>query len=924
MTTTAELRQQFIEYFAERSHKEVSSSSLVPGNDKTLLFTNAGMVQFKDVFTGDEQRDYKRAVTSQRCVRAGGKHNDLENVGYTARHHTFFEMLGNFSFGDYFKKEAIEFAWEFLTQVVGLPPEKLWITVFEDDDEAEQLWIEHIGVAKERVARIGAKDNFWSMGDTGPCGPCSEIFYDHGPDVAGGPPGTPEEDGDRYIEIWNLVFMQFNKDESGEMTPLPKPSVDTGMGLERLAAILQDKHNNYEIDLFDRLIRRTAALTHCDDLENKSLRVIADHIRSCAFLIVDGVLPSNEGRGYVLRRIIRRAARHAHQLGQNEPFFHALVPELVELMGAAYPELEELSDQVQKVLLKEEQRFAETLDKGMALLLKEIEATEGSTLDSEAVFKLYDTYGFPVDLTADVAREHNLELDLDQFDKDMEEQRARARSSGNFSSAAIPKLNVEQATAFEGYSESIATANIQALLVDNQPVSSITQDQEAILVASVTPFYAESGGQVGDTGEIRSGESVFVVTDTQKQGDAFLHIGRMTSGTLAVDDEITLSIDTARREAIVANHSATHLMHHALREVLGDHVQQKGSLVNEHMTRFDFSHFEPVNQQQLDEVEQKVNQQIQSASATDVMQTDMESAKAAGAMALFGEKYGDEVRVVKIGNSTELCGGTHVDDSSEISVFRMGKETGVAAGVRRVIAYTKQGALVAYREDVISVADALDQLVSSTTQLQTELADQAKKLDVELESLGAPDHLEADSLRTAAASLEDNFSSEGAASIAAIKSLCAEATASEQALLAYQKTLQKQREKLQSKLSAAAGGDLSSQAVEVNGIKVVAAALEGADPKSLRDTVDQLKNKLSSAAVVLATTSGEKVSLCAGVTKDHMKTVKAGDLVNFVASQVGGKGGGRPDMAQAGGSQPENLAAALESVVNWVKEQTGT
>ncbi len=923
MTTTAELRQLFIEYFAERSHKEVSSSSLVPGNDKTLLFTNAGMVQFKDVFTGDEQRNYKRAVTSQRCVRAGGKHNDLENVGYTARHHTFFEMLGNFSFGDYFKKEAIEFAWEFLTKVVGLPPEKLWITVFEDDDEAEELWIEHIGVAKDRVARIGAKDNFWSMGDTGPCGPCSEIFYDHGPEVAGGPPGTPEEDGDRYIEIWNLVFMQFNKDESGEMTPLPKPSVDTGMGLERLAAILQGKHNNYEIDLFDRLISRAAKLTGCNDLENKSLRVIADHIRSCAFLIVDGVLPSNEGRGYVLRRIIRRAARHAHQLGQSEPFFHALVPELVDLMGDAYPELDKLSDQVQKVLLKEEQRFAETLDKGMALLLREIDGTDGSTLDSGAVFKLYDTYGFPVDLTADVAREHNLELDLDQFDKDMEQQRERARSSGNFSSAAIAKLDVDQATQFEGYTEHTTTAKVQSLIVDNQPVSSIAQDQEAILVASATPFYAESGGQVGDTGEIRSRETVFKVTDTQKQGDAFLHIGKLISGALKVDDEITLAIDAARRVAIVANHSATHLMHHALREVLGDHVQQKGSLVNEQMTRFDFSHFEPVSQQQLDEVEQKVNEQIQSASATSVMQTDMESAKAAGAMALFGEKYGDEVRVVTIGNSTELCGGTHVDESGDISLFRMGKETGVAAGVRRVIAYTRQGAIEAYQQDVLSAADTLSQLVSSTNQLESEVADQASKLQVELEEFNVPKYLQVGSLKKAAAELQDSFSIEGMSSITRVKGLCAEATKSEQALLAYQKKLQKQREKLQAKLSAAAGGDLSAEAIEVNGIQVVAAALEGADPKSLRDTVDQLKNKLSSAAVVLATTKGDKVSLCAGVTKDHMKTVKAGDLVNYVASQVGGKGGGRPDMAQAGGNQPENLAAALESVVAWVKEQSG-
>ncbi len=922
MTTTAELRQLFIEYFAERSHQEVASSSLVPGNDKTLLFTNAGMVQFKDVFTGDEQRGYHRAVTSQRCVRAGGKHNDLENVGYTARHHTFFEMLGNFSFGDYFKKEAIEFAWEFLTEVVKLPAEKLWITVFEEDDEAEDIWINHIGVAKDRVARIGAKDNFWSMGETGPCGPCSEIFYDHGPDIAGGPPGTPEEDGDRYIEIWNLVFMQFNKDESGEMTPLPKPSVDTGMGLERLAAILQGKHNNYEIDLFERLIIQAAKATNCPDLENKSLRVIADHIRSCAFLIVDGVLPSNEGRGYVLRRIIRRAARHAHQLGQSKPFFHSLVPELVNLMGAAYPELSKQSEQVQKVLKKEEERFAETLDKGMALLLAEIENTQGKMLDSAAVFKLYDTYGFPVDLTADVAREHKLELNLEQFEKDMQKQRELARASGNFSSSAIAKLEVDAATRFDGYEQNTTEAMIQTLVVENEPVTAIAEGQEAVIVVSATPFYAESGGQVGDSGTITGTSSVFQVSDTQKQGDAYLHIGKLSKGAMKVGEKVSLEIDTDRRKAIVSNHSATHLMHHALRQVLGEHVQQKGSLVNDVMTRFDFSHFEPVTQEQLDEVERLVNEQIHSASKTAVMETDMESAKAAGAMALFGEKYGEEVRVVQIGNSTELCGGTHVHNSRDIDLFRLGKETGVAAGVRRVIGTTKASAISAYQEDLQSSAETLIQLHKANDSLLSDMRSHVEKLEIKMEALTVPSTISPDTLLVAANTLEADFAAQGMPAIIAAKDLCASALIAEQDLVAYQKQLQKQRDKYQQKLSAVAGGDLSSKAVEVNGIQVVAAALEGADPKSLRDTVDQLKNKLTSAAVVLATVKDKKVSICAGVTKDSMSSVKAGDLVNHVANQVGGKGGGRPDMAQAGGSQPENLAFALESVVSWVKDQT--
>ncbi len=921
MTTTAELRKMFLDYFEQRDHSVVSSSSLVPGNDKTLLFTNAGMVQFKDVFTGDEKKSYVRATTSQRCVRAGGKHNDLENVGYTARHHTFFEMLGNFSFGDYFKVEAIEFAWEFLTEVVGLPKDKLWITVFEEDDEAEDIWLNRIGVPKERVARIGAKDNFWSMGDTGPCGPCSEIFYDHGPDVAGGPPGTPEEDGDRYIEIWNLVFMQFNRDADGNMEDLPRPSVDTGMGLERLAAILQGKHNNYEIDLFEDLVGAAAKATGCQDMENKSLRVIADHIRSCAFLIVDGVLPSNEGRGYVLRRIIRRAARHAHQLGQAEPFFHTLVSDLDRVMGAAYPELSKLRSQVEKVLLKEEERFAETLHKGMQLLLQEIKATKGDTLSGNAVFKLYDTYGFPVDLTADVAREHDLEIDIEQFDRDMEKQKEMARSGGNFAAAASANLDKKIQTEFTGYDTTKSTATITTLLKNNESVETADVGDEIVLVANASPFYAESGGQVGDTGEIKAGNGLLKVVDTQKQGNAFLHMGIVKEGRLSVHDEIDLNIDVMRRDLIVRNHSATHLMHEALREVLGEHVQQKGSLVNEHLTRFDFAHFEPMTNEQIEAVETMVNEQIQINSKAEVRLTDMESAKAAGAMALFGEKYGDEVRVVKLGFSTELCGGTHVHNVGEVELFRMGKETGVAAGVRRVTAYTSDGALQSYQDDLGRCAENLDQAMQGINANKSSLEELNAKLDLDEPSELPEEDVAPGTCRTLAANLVSNFQDNGIVAIDAAKQCISDAEAANISLQSFAKQQQKNLQRLQSMLASSAGGDLSSEAVDVGGVKVVAANLEGADPKSLRDTVDQLKNKLGTAAVVIAAVNGSKVSLCAGVTKAETKNIKAGELVNFVANQIGGKGGGRPDMAQAGGDQPENLATALASVADWVKDR---
>ena len=866
MTTSAELREKFLRYFESQGHTIVPSSPLVPGNDPTLLFTNAGMVQFKDVFLGTDKRSYSRATTSQRCVRAGGKHNDLENVGYTARHHTFFEMLGNFSFGEYFKKDAIHYAWDFLTNVIGLPADKLWVTVYADDDEAADIWLNDIKVDPEQFTRIGTADNFWSMGDTGPCGPCSEIFYDHGPEIEGGPPGTPEEDGDRYIEIWNLVFMQYNRDDAGNMLPLPKPSVDTGMGLERLAAILQHVHNNYDIDLFQALIAAAAKLTGTKDLENKSLRVIADHIRSCAFLVVDGVLPSNEGRGYVLRRIIRRAARHGHQLGCKKPFFYKLVAALDKEMGDAYPELRQHREHVERVLKKEEQRFAETLEQGMRILEAAIDKMKGDTIDGKTVFKLYDTFGFPVDLTADVARERDLRLDQAGFDIEMEEQRSRARASSQFNAVSDAfKLDVYPATEFLGYEMPSADSRVLAILQNDAAIDQLENGDQAIIILDRTPFYAESGGQVGDIGEIGIGdETVFKVTDTQKQNDIYLHVGYLLSGEPGVGDEVDARIDEDHRQAVMLNHSATHLMHAALRQVLGEHVQQKGSLVDADKLRFDFSHYQPVEPDQLSEIETLVNNQVRGNLKTRAEVMNMAAAKKSGAMALFGEKYGDLVRVLKIGSdSIELCGGTHVPRAGDIGLFKIVLESGIASGVRRIEAVTGEAAVKRFIES-------------------------ENKLDTVAQRLKAS---------------RDNL-------LPRIEQL-----------QANNRSLEKEIEALKSKLASQTGGDLASQAQEVKGIKVLAASLDGASVKTLRETVDQLKNKLGAAAVVLASSADGKVSIIAGVTRAESERIRAGDLANLVAEQCGGRGGGRPDMAQAGGNQPENLAAALESVLPWVETQ---
>jgi alanyl-tRNA synthetase len=865
MTSSAELREKFLTFFKNRGHEIVSSSPVVPANDPTLLFTAAGMVQFKDVFLGEETRPYKRATTSQRCIRAGGKHNDLENVGYTARHHTFFEMLGNFSFGDYFKREAIQFAWEFLTEEVGLPAEKLWVTVYEEDQEAEDIWLQEMKIDPTRFGRIGAKDNFWQMGDTGPCGPCSEIFYDHGEDVPGGPPGSPDEDGDRYIEIWNLVFMQYDRDASGTLTPLPKPSVDTGMGLERLAAVLQGVHNNYDIDLFQKLIKDASKITGTNDLQNKSLRVIADHIRSCCFMIVDGVLPSNEGRGYVLRRIIRRASRHGHQLGCNEPFFYKLVDSLSDVMGDAYPELVKAKDHVSKVLLKEEQRFAETLEHGMKILQQAIEDMDGKIINGETLFKLYDTYGFPADLTADVAREQGLEVDYAGFEAEMNKQKDRARASSQFAASGNSiKLGDVSATDFKGYEDTRDLATVQSIVRDGEEVQSLVEGEEAMIVLDQTPFYAESGGQVGDSGVLVADNARFDVSDTQKQKGIFLHIGKLARGGLKVGDRVEAQIDEARRKAIQLNHSATHLMHEALREILGEHVQQKGSLVDDEKLRFDFSHFQPLSDDEIRQIENRVNEQIRMNLPTRAEEMSIEDAKQTGAMMLFGEKYGETVRVLSIGSeSVELCGGTHVDRAGDIGLFKITLETGVASGVRRIEAVTGKRALELFHRD-----------------------------EQQLEQLA----------KTLKAGRDD-------------------VVAKVESLQQSQRKLEKELEQLKSKLASQAGGDLASQAVEVNGIKVLAARLDGADVKTLRDTVDQLKNKLGQAAIVLASENDGKITLIAGVTKAETGKIKAGALVNAVAQQCGGKGGGRPDMAQAGGNQPENLPAALESVPGWVESQ---
>ena len=861
---SAEIRQKFLDYFAARDHEIVSSSSLVPANDPTLLFTNAGMVQFKDVFLGDEKRERVRATSSQRCVRAGGKHNDLENVGYTARHHTFFEMLGNFSFGDYFKREAIQFAWEFLTEELGLPADRLWVTVYQDDDEAADIWLNEMKVDSERFSRLGEKDNFWAMGDTGPCGPCSEIFYDHGPDVAGGPPGSPDEDGDRYIEIWNLVFMQFERKADGSMTPLPKPSVDTGAGLERVAAVLQHVHSNYEIDLFAELISDIAQITGTADLQNNSLRVIADHIRSCAFLVVDGVTPSNEGRGYVLRRIIRRAVRHGYRLGVKEVFFYKIVASLARVMGEAYPELLERQAYVEKTLNEEEQQFARTLENGMTILEKAIGELSGSVIAGETVFKLYDTYGFPVDLTADIAREHNLTLDMPGFEAAMEIQRDQARAASNFS--AVEKLDLDglEKTVFSGYASLQSEAQIVGIFSPaNEKLDIVPANSEVLIVLDTTPFYAESGGQIGDAGLLESDEARFEVSDTQKQSDIFIHKGRLTSGKLKIGDSVRALVAGNDRAAITLNHSATHLMNAALRSVLGDHVLQKGSLVEADRLRFDFSHGAPVSAEEIRRIEEQVNVEILANSEVSKEVMPIEAARSKGALALFGEKYGEEVRVVSMGGdySVEFCGGCHVDRTGDIGLFKIVSESGISAGVRRIEAVTGHGALalIEREQDVLREASSL--------------------------------------LKTGTDNLLDKLSG----------------------LLSQNKVLEKRLAQLKAQMAASAGDDLGSRAVELAGIKVLVANLEGFNPKSLRDTVDQLKNKLGDSVIVLACAAEGKVNLVAGVSKALTDRIKAGELVNMVAEQVGGKGGGRPDMAMAGGSQPENLSVALESVQPWLE-----
>ena len=876
MKTTADIRQAFLDYFAERDHRVVPSSALIPANDPTLLFTNAGMVQFKDVFLGSEKRAYTRATSSQRCVRAGGKHNDLENVGYTARHHTFFEMLGNFSFGDYFKQEAIEYAWEFLTETCQLPSEKLWVTVYEDDDEAADIWLNHIGVDPERFSRIGDKpgkryesDNFWAMGETGPCGPCTEIFYDHGPDVPGGPPGTPEEDGDRYIEIWNLVFMQYDRAADGTMSPLPAPCVDTGMGLERLAAILQGVHSNYEIDLFEHLIDAAMKHTGASDRDSASLKVIADHIRACAFLIVDGVLPSNEGRGYVLRRIIRRAIRHGYKLGCEDLFFAKMVAPLAEVMGQAYPELADKQQHVTEVLEREEKRFGETLDQGMKLLESALADLDGSDIPGDVAFKLYDTYGFPVDLTRDIARERNLSVDEAGFEEAMNAQRERARAAGKFGAAdGIPAEVIAglRATHFLGYQyHETDSSEVVAILVDGKPVDELHAGEDGVIILDRTPFYAESGGQVGDTGLLEGQGARFDVADTRKLAGAFHgHIGRLASGTLKRGATVSAKIDSQRRADIVRHHSATHLLHSALRTVLGEHVQQKGSLVAPDRLRFDFSHHAPVTEEEIAEIERLVNEQIQANAAAEAKEMSFDAAMDAGALAFFDEKYGDEVRVLRFGDfSMELCGGTHVDRVGDIGLFKIVSETGISAGVRRVEAVAGRVAV-----------DWLQGLDRSVRRVSGQLKASPEQLGERVEQL-----------------------------------------------LKRSRELEKELDRLKGKLASAAGSDLASQAVDVNGVKVLAAHLEGVDPNGLRDTVDQLKNKLGSAVIVLGTAAGGGVRLVAGVTKDLTDRIKAGELVNHVASQVGGKGGGRPDFAQAGGTDAKALPGALKTVEEWVTER---
>jgi len=861
---SAEIRSQFLEYFQENGHTIVSSSPLIPGNDPTLLFTNAGMVQFKDVFTGEETRPYQRATTSQRCVRAGGKHNDLENVGYTARHHTFFEMLGNFSFGDYFKEDAIRFAWDFLTKRLGLPEERLWVTVHHSDQEAEDIWIQTIGVDPNRLSRLGDKDNFWSMGDTGPCGPCSEIFYDHGPDVPGGPPGSEEDDLDRYIEIWNLVFMQFEQTADGARTPLPKPSVDTGMGLERIAAVMQHVHSNYEIDLFQALLKAAAEVTHTQDLEAKSLRVIADHIRSCSFLICDGVLPSNEGRGYVLRRIIRRAIRHGHKLGCDQPFFHKIVHTLVAEMGEAYAELRDNEDRIVAALKQEEAQFAKTLDAGMKVLEDAVSSLTSKTLPGELIFRLYDTHGFPVDLTNDIARERDLELDIEGFEKAMDEQREKSRQGSSFAIEGQIRFDLDGSTEFLGYTHLDASAVVVALAKDGEQVDALATGDSGIVVLNQTPFYAESGGQQGDRGSLTSANGSYQVMGTKKCGAHFGHEGKLGMGELKVGDTVNARVEGPRRQATALNHSATHLLHAALRTVLGDHVTQKGSLVTHERTRFDFSHPQPVTAEELIAIESMVNREIRQNEVVETRVMPIEEAKAAGAMALFGEKYDDEVRVLSMGDfSVELCGGTHVARTGDIGLFKILSEGGVASGVRRIEAVTGEGAL----EQVVALEATLDQAAAL---LKTGADSIVSKIEQMTERL---------------------------------------------------KVTEREVDALKMKLATQAGGDLLDDVVDVCGVQCLVASLDGQDPKTLRDTLDRVKNRLSQGVVVLATVRDEKVNLIAGVTDNLTDRVKAGDLIGFVAAQVGGRGGGRADMAQAGGTEPASLPDAMKSVAAWLEEQ---
>ncbi|MBI4005741.1 MAG: alanine--tRNA ligase [Gammaproteobacteria bacterium] len=865
MTSTTEIRNTFLDYFRDNDHEIVPSSPLVPANDPTLLFTNAGMVQFKDVFLGLDNRPYKRAATSQRCVRAGGKHNDLENVGYTARHHTFFEMLGNFSFGDYFKHEAISYAWDFLTRVLQVPESRLWATVYEKDDEAADIWLRQIGINKDRFSRCGVKDNFWSMGDTGPCGPCSEIFYDHGEGIAGGPPGSPDQEGDRYIEIWNLVFTQYNRDADGIMVPIPHPSVDTGMGLERIAAVVQGVHNNYEIDIFRNLIKAISKFSNVDTPDLISLRVIADHIRSCSFLITDGVIPANEGRGYVLRRIIRRAIRHGNKLCIREPFFHKLVKPLNKLMGADYPELNRSCEQVIKVLKQEEERFAETLEQGLKHLESAVAKISGKEIPGNDVFRLYDTYGFPVDLTADIARERGLTLDMQGFEKAMSAQRERARAASKFEMDLSNIPDVDQYTEFSGYESLEQECAVIALYQDGRTVTEFAEGETGGVILRTTPFYAESGGQVGDQGQLAGQGILFEVQDTQKQGKAHVHLGELRQGTLKLGQRITARVDQHKRVNTVRNHSATHLLHAALRKILGNHVVQKGSLVAPDRLRFDFSHPEPVSDEDLHKIEWLVNLKILENVETVIEIMPLKMALKSGAMSLFGEKYDDTVRVLKIGGtfSTELCGGTHVKRTGDIGFMKIISETGIAAGIRRIEAVTGEGALAWAEVNQRKLMQMAQYLKADRETVESKVVQMIERM----------------------------------------------------------RKLEKEVEQLKAKLASSAGDDMAAEALDIGGIKVIARTLDGADPKTLRETVDQLKNKLGTAALVLATVQDNKVSLVAGVTKDKTYLLKAGELVNFVAQKVGGKGGGRADLAQAGGNDPSGLEAALASVPDWVRKR---